>query len=123
MNTQGHTLRGDAVLLCVKPEDGWLYGVRAIAAASLLAEAALREVIAFEADRVLPGSEPGEGPLATLAEAIGKERKPRKVSKWFERARSWALEAVIEELANEAVARSTSLSMGGFVGTKSGLRS
>jgi hypothetical protein len=98
----GHTVRTDVVLLCVKPGgSAWRDGVNAqrIAAGALLAEASLRGVIAVDGSRIAPGSSPGEGALALLAKEVANEPKHRKISQWIPRVESWALEAVVEELA------------------------
>jgi hypothetical protein len=102
-----HTVRTDAVLLCVKPGGGaWRDGANAqrIAAGALLAEAALRGVVAVDGSRLAPGSTTGDGALALLAKEVANEPKHRRISHWIPRVESWALEAVVEELASSGLA-------------------
>src|SRR5712692_4101144 len=103
----GRSVRGDAVLLCVRLGGGsWRSNVHArrIAAGGLLAEACLRQVVTVDGNRLTQGPVPGEGALGALAGQIESERKPRKIFEWSRGIEPWALGAVVQELSVAGIA-------------------
>jgi len=105
-----HSVRGDALLASVKRGGGsykgpW-YNVYRLAAGAVVCEAVLGRVVAVEGGRIVPGSRPGAGALAQLAEQVLSEPKPASIKEWLERTGPWAREAIEGELAADGLAQS-----------------
>ena len=114
----GRSVRGEAILLCVRPGGGsWRSNVRArrIAAGGLLAEACLRQVITVDGNRLTRGPVPGEGALGALAGQVVSELKPRKIFEWSRGLEPWALDAVVQELSVAGIATAASSRLLGVV--------
>jgi hypothetical protein len=105
----GRSIRGDALLACVKggggPYHGPDYGIYQLATGSILTEALLRRVVSIERGRLRPGPTPGEGALGELARQVGEERKPRRLREWLRRIGPWAQGTIEGELEEAGLAR------------------
>src|SRR5438445_10682130 len=104
-----HSVRGDALLASVKRGGGsykgpW-YNVYRLAAGAVVCEAVLGSVVAVDGGQVVPGSRPGEGALAQLAEHVLSEPKLASIKEWLERTGPWAREAIEGELAAHGLAQ------------------
>jgi hypothetical protein len=113
-----HTVRGDAILLCVKPGGGaWRLVAHAqrIAAGAVLAEGALRQVVTVDRSHLASGTLVGDGALGLLADQLRNEPKHRPIADWISRVQPWALDAVVEELTRDGTVQPARSRLAGIV--------